>query len=127
MIFEIIEHLLPATPTQHRHHSHKEEEGGGAERVILVPWEFPDGSARAAASKFLGAGRQRIIGQPSVGVVGSGWSKGKRMSVRVTRKVGHPCRLWEFGRDLPCSGNIGEEGWKSLLGRVRRVEEGMRC
>ena len=49
------------------------------------------------ASKFLGAGRQRIIGQPSVDVVGSGWSEGKRMSVRATRKVGHPCRVWEFG------------------------------
>ena len=59
----------------------------------------------------LGAGRQRIIGQPSVDVVGSGWSEGKRMSVRVTRKVGHPCRLWEFGWDLPYSGNTGEEVW----------------
>ena len=36
------------------------------------------------------------MGQPSVGVAGSGWSQGKRMSVRVTRKVGHPCRLWEL-------------------------------
>ena len=36
------------------------------------------------------------MGQPSVGVVGSGWSQGKRISVRVTRKVGHPCRLWEL-------------------------------
>jgi hypothetical protein len=46
-----------------------------------------------------------------VDVVGSGWSEGKRMSVRVTRKVGHPRRLREFGRDLLCSGDTGEEVW----------------
>ena len=36
------------------------------------------------------------MGQPSVGVPGFGWSQGKRMIVRVSRKVGHPCRLWEL-------------------------------
>ena len=76
-----------------------------------MPWESPDGSAQAAGIQILGAGRQRVIGQPSVDVAGSGWSEGKRMSVRVTRKVGHPRRLREFGRDLPCSGNTGEEVW----------------
>ena len=64
------------------------------------------------------------------------------MSVRVTRKMGHPRRPREFGRDLPCSGNTGEEVWQggreagggvkqnvreSVLGLVRRVEEGMWC
>ena len=75
------------------------EEGGGeggAERVILVSWESPDGSARAAGIQVLGVGKQRIIGHSSVDVVGSGRSEGKRMSMRVTREVGHPCRLWEF-------------------------------
>ena len=61
-----------------------------------MPWESPDGSARVVGIQVLGAGRQRIIGQPSVDVAGSGWSEGKRMSARVTCKVGHPCRLWEF-------------------------------
>ena len=41
--------------------------------------------------------------------------RGKRMSVRVTRKVGHPRRLQEFGRDLPCSGNTGEEVWYGAM------------
>ena len=64
------------------------------------------------------------------------------MSARVTRKVGHPRRLQEFGRDLLCSGDTGEEVWygamkqgggvkqnvrESVLGLVRRVEEGMWC
>ena len=43
---------------------------------------------------FGAQGRLRI----SVDVAGSGWSEGERMSVRVTRKVGHPRRLREFGR-----------------------------
>ena len=37
------------------------------------------------------------------------------MSVRVTRKVGHPRRLREYGRDLPCSGNTGEEFWYGAM------------
>ena len=37
------------------------------------------------------------------------------MSVRVTRKVGHPRRLREFGRDLPWSGNTGEEVWYGAM------------
>ena len=39
------------------------------------------------------------------------------MSVRVTRKVGDPCRLWEFGWDLsteavelPISGSVEQSG-----------------
>ena len=46
--------------------------GGGAEIVILVPWESPTVLPEPQASKFLGAGRQRIIGQPSLDVVGPG-------------------------------------------------------
>ena len=80
-----------------------------------MPWESPDGSARVAGIQVLGAGRQRIIGQSSVDVAGSGWSEGERMSVRVTRKVGHPRRLREFGRDLPWSGNTGEEVWYGAM------------
>ena len=48
-------------------------------------------------------------------VAGSGWSEGERMSVRVTRKVGHPRRLREFGRDLLCSGDTGEEVWYGAM------------
>ena len=62
-------------------------------------WEkvVTEGGSQRLPQQVLGAGRQRIIGQPSVDVAGSGWSEGKRMSARVTRKVCHPCRLWEFG------------------------------
>ena len=56
-------------------------------------------------------GRLRI----SVDVAGSGWSKGELMSARVTRKLSHPRRLREFGRDLLCSGDAGEEGWYGAM------------
>ena len=48
-------------------------------------------------------------------VAGSGWSRGELMSARVTRKVGHPRRLREFGQDLLCSGDTGEEVWNGAM------------
>ena len=60
---------------------------------------------------FGARGRLRI----SAGVAGSGWSRGELMSACVTRKVGHPRRLREFGRDLLCSGDTGEEVWYGAM------------
>ena len=44
----------------------------GADIVILVPWESSTVLPEPQASKFLGAGMQRIIGQHSLDVVGPG-------------------------------------------------------
>ena len=115
------------------------EEGGGVQRDLC--WWCEDHSTVPSEPRHPGFGAQGRL-RISVDVVGSGWSEGKRMSVRVTRKMGHPRRPRGFGRDLPCSGNTCEEvgqggreaggGVKqnvreSVLGRVRRVKEGMCC
>ena len=75
---------------------------GGISSLVLPSHRLPGFGAQ---------GRLRI----SVDVAGSGWSEGKRMSAPVTRKVGHPRRLREFGRDLPWSGNTGEEVWYGAM------------
>ena len=64
MTFENIEHLLAATPTQHRHHCDKKEKGGvgGAERVNLVAWKSPNGSVRVASIQVF----RREVGSASL-------------------------------------------------------------
>ena len=75
---------------------------GGIPSLVLPSHRLPGFGAQ---------GRLRI----SVDVAGSGWSEGELMSARVTRKVGHPRRLREFGRDLLCSGDTGEEVWYGAM------------
>ena len=65
-------------------------------------------------------------------VAGSGWFEGKRMSVRVTRKVGHLFRLWELDETYHTVGIQVRRGWwrrrfvsECALGQVRRVEDVM--
>ena len=65
-------------------------------------------------------------------VAGSGWSEGKRMSVRVARKVGHLFRHWELDETYHTVGIQVRRGWwgrkfvsGGALGQVRHVEDAM--
>ena len=66
--------------------------GRGAERGLSERrGDLPTVAPEPQASKLWAQGRQHIMGQPSVGMVGSGWSRGKAAEApagRVMLRVG---------------------------------------
>ena len=86
---ETIDTLIPTTSTGHLKHSEAGMGEGELRGLSERRGDLPMVASEPQASKLWAQGREHIMGQPSVGVAGPGWSRGN-ISQRLRPSRRHP-------------------------------------